>query len=165
MKINRRMMTEIFERMATSDLGYEQIMSERKKAHKSFISTRTVYRWLDADEALRHQAARAKDEQADLLHYRAQQQAAHPLIGTVKRTETSPDGKKIIITVSDNVERSKLLVQTTLRRAGELAPKKYGRNTPGESPDNPIHIKVDREEILGKLLGNRANPAAAGRGE
>jgi len=127
---------EICDRIATSDLGLEDILSqlaeERLQQQKTTPCLRTIYRWLESNESFSQRSARARTLQAQLLHDRAQRYAREALIGTIERTEDGPDGKKTTVTRSDNVERSKLLVQTTLRRAGQLDPKKYGERITAE---------------------------------
>lgn len=116
----------ICERIATSELGLEQVLQERKDAGFSSVSSTTIYKWLRINAEFAEQSACARKMQAELLHDRAQIQAQTPLIGRVTRFESSAEGNKTIETESDNVERSKLIVQTTLKRAGQLDAKKYG---------------------------------------
>ena len=98
----------------------------------SSVSTQTIYRWREDNEDFRSNSARARDMQAELLHDRAQLAAQTPLVGEVVKevvypaTDDKPERIERTVTVSDNVARSTLIVQTTLKRAGQLAPKKYG---------------------------------------
>lgn len=149
---------QICEGIGTTDLGLEEILAEltkyRKTLNKKTPALRTVYRWLVENEDFRQQSAHARTLQAQLLHDRAQKYAREPMLGTVTRVEKGPDGKKTITTESDNVERSKLLVQTTLRRAGQLDPKKYGESTTIRGDrDNPIPITLDSSELIAKIMG------------
>lgn len=116
----------ICERIATSELGLEQVLQERQCDGLSVVSSTTIYKWLRDNPEFAEQSARARKMQAELLHDRAQVIAQTPLIGRVTRIESGPDGAKTVETESDNVERSKLMVQTTLKRAGQLDAKKYG---------------------------------------
>jgi hypothetical protein len=68
----------------------------------------------------------ARKRQATILHDEAQEEAMRPLLGEIEKTVIKPDGREIHTTRNDNVERSKLIVQTLLKRAGQLAPSKYG---------------------------------------
>lgn len=89
-------------------------------------STVTVQTWRKTYPEFREAYKDARDQQAELLHDEAQRVAREPLPGIVEKTVIKPDGREIHTTSSDNVERSKLLVQTLLKRAGQLAPSKYG---------------------------------------
>lgn len=121
------MADEICERIATTEMGLEQVLEERRLLGKSFVSSTTIYKWLIQNGGFAEQSARARKMQAELLHDRAQIEAQRPLIGRITKTVQKEDGTtEVTETVSDNVERSKLIVQTTLRRAGQLDAKKYG---------------------------------------
>lgn len=154
---------EICERIATSEDGLEQVIDELKLTFGDRVpSVRVVYRWLESSEEFRQKSARARTLQAQLLHDRAQVYARQPLIGVVRTEIRKGDSTEIQEKTCDNVERSKLLVQTTLRRAGQLDPKKYADKTPGDSPDNPLHLKVEdvRGELISKLSGGSDTGAA-----
>lgn len=114
---------KICDRIATSEMGLEQVLEEIRLTDGEAPSTTTIYRWLEENSEFREQSARARRMQAELLHDRAQIAAQTPLIGhSVK--DSAKDGRTT--TTGDNVERSKLIVQTMLKRAGQLDPKKYG---------------------------------------
>lgn len=123
------MADEICERIATSDLGLEQVLAERKAESKSCVSSTTIYKWLNANPEFAEQSARARKMQAELLHDRAQQVAQTPLIGKIVKDDEKNGRTE---TTSDNVERSKLIVQTLLKRAGQLDAKKYGEKVEHE---------------------------------
>lgn len=116
----------ICERLATTDLGLEQILDERRQAKKSCVSSTTIWRWREEFEDFRNQFARARLMQAELLHDKAQEVASKALIGKIDTVKETKDGTFAESRVSDNVERSKLIVQTLLKRAGQLDSKKYG---------------------------------------
>lgn len=157
--------------IATTHLSLEKIMARLKKP----ISPRTWYRWLEESDDCRQKSARAREEQAHYLADRAVQEAFAPRRGkiikkvtnrivskgTVDDGEPEKDEVEITETISDNVERSKLIVQTIYRRAGQLYPKVYAeRNIQMGDPENPIAVKIDREELLAKLIGNRGTAPA-----
>jgi hypothetical protein len=147
---------KICERIATSELGLEQVLEEIRLTDGYAPATSTIYRWLETHPEFQELSARARKYQAQILHDRAQQVAQNPMIGIVERVEVV--GEKIVTTrtTSDNVERSKLLVQTLLKRAGQLDARKYGEKSEISGPNGgPIPIKLDREEIIAKLIGNR----------
>jgi hypothetical protein len=71
--------------------------------------------------------------QAELLHDRAQLAAQNALIvHTTRETVNAKGETETVTTVSDNVERSKLIVQTMLKRAGQLDSKRYGEKVQQE---------------------------------
>ncbi len=127
---------KICERIATSELGLEQVLDEIRLTDGWAPSTTTVWRWMNANEEFRNQSVHARTIQSELLHDRAQIQAQTPLIGVIEKTVQTGSGDdsktETTRTVSDNVERSKLIVQTTLKRAGQLNPKKYGERVQNE---------------------------------
>ena len=118
---------KICERIATSELGLEQVLAEIELTDGYAPGLTSVWRWKQANEEFRKQYLRAREDQAELLHDRAQQMAQNALIGHVTRQTVSADGKtETVTTTSDNVERSKLIVHTTLKRAGQLDSTRYG---------------------------------------
>lgn len=152
-KFSQAIADKICERLATTDLGLEEVLEQIKAEDGISVSIMSVWRWEQAHPKFREQSAHARKMQAQLLHDRAQKFAREPLIGKVKKTVKTSEGIETTVTVSDNVERSKLLVQTTLRRAGQLDSKKYGEKvTLGGDPDNPINHKIDGSELLEKIL-------------
>jgi hypothetical protein len=137
------------ERIATSELGVEQILQERRDMGLSSVSASTIYNWKLAHPEFMEQSACAREMQAELLHDRAQLAAQTPLIGEVVKeivypaTDDKPERIERTVTVSDNVERSKLIVQTTLKRAGQLNSKKYGDKLQHSGdPDAPLGITI-----------------------
>lgn len=147
---------EICERIATSDDGLEQVIEELKLTSGDRIpSLRLVYVWLESSEEFLHKYSRARLLQAQLLHDRAQVQAKTPLIGIVRKVERTGEKETVTETTTDNVERSKLLVSTTLKRASQLDPKKYGdrmalTGSDGKGPAIIIQSTVPRPDYEGK---------------
>ncbi len=135
----------ICERIATSDDGLEQVIDEMRLTLGDRVpGLTTIYRWLEESADFAEKSARARTLQAQLLHDRAQVQAKTPLIGVVRKIERNGEKETVTETTTDNVERSKLLVQTTLRRAGQLNPKKYGEKVgiAGADGDGPLEVVV-----------------------
>lgn len=134
---------KICDRIATSEMGLEQVLEEIRLTDGEAPGSTTIYRWLEEKPEFREQSARARRMQAELLHDRAQIAAQTPLIGhSVK--DSAKDGRTT--TTGDNVERSKLIVQTMLKRAGQLDPKKYGDKVQTEisGPEGaPLTLKVE----------------------
>lgn len=148
----------ICERLATSELGLEQILQERRDMGLSSVSTQTIYRWREDNEEFRSNSARAREMQAELLHDRAQIAAQTALIGEIVKeviypaTDDKPERIERTVTVADNVARSTLIVQTTLKRAGQLAPKKYGDKLALGGADGlpPIQAAITVEFVKSK---------------
>lgn len=133
---------KICERIATSELGIEQVLEEIRLTDGFAPSSTTIWRWTEEFEEFRNQSARARKMQAELLHDRAQLQAQTPLIGVIEKTVVNGDKIETTRTVTDNVERSKLMVQTTLKRAGQLNPQKYSdlQRLTGADGEGPVEI-------------------------
>jgi IS30 family transposase len=129
----------ICERLATTELGLEQVLQERRDQGKSSVSATTIYNWLNQFPNFLEKSARARKMQAELLHDRAQIVAQTALIGKVETVKETKDGTFAESRVADNVERSKLIVQTMLKRAGQLDSKRYGdRTVLAGDPDAPL---------------------------
>jgi hypothetical protein len=108
-------------------MGMEEVLEEIRLTDGWAPTVQTVWNWEDTHPEFFEQSARARTRQARLLHDRAQKYAREALIGRIETTEVKPDGTEVrTVKIADNVERSKLLVQTTLKRAGQLDCKKYG---------------------------------------
>lgn len=84
---------------------------------------RTVYRWLEADEAFRQQYARAKSLQADVLAAQVVDISNTPEEGV--KTKTDKDGN-LLVETGDMVEHRRLKIDARKWYASKLAPKKYG---------------------------------------
>ena len=137
-KYSPQIADKICERIATSEMGLEQVLEEIRLTDGYAPSSTTIYRWLESNKEFREQSARARRMQAELIHDRAQIDARTALIGVIE--ETIVDGEKIIKKrrVIDNVQRSQLIVQTSLKRAGQLDPKKYGEKVEINTINDPL---------------------------
>jgi hypothetical protein len=107
-------------------------------AHDAFPSSRTFYRWLLDREDLRQLYARARDAQLQIL---ADQIV--PLADTDRICEKitiKADGSREVV-VLDQVERSKLQIDSRKWLLSKLAPQKYGDKQQLTGPDGgPIQI-------------------------
>jgi hypothetical protein len=119
---------EVCERIATTQLSLEDILLEMRNGdYPKTPSLRTVWRWLESNEAFRQSSVRAREIQGDYFVDLAVKEAFSSRIGEISTEKESKSGGTFTETrTADNVERSKLIVQTLLKRAGQLAPKKYG---------------------------------------
>lgn len=143
MEFDQELADAICERIATTELGLEQVLEERRVASLSSVSSTTIYKWLNLNQEFAEQSARARKMQAELLHDRAQIAAQTPLIGKVEKV-SDKDGTTV--TISDNVARSQLIVQTMLKRAGQLDAKKYGESMKhtGADGEGPVQFTITR---------------------
>jgi len=110
-------------------------------------SPTTVLRWLKDNKSFRLQYACAKEAQADFLADEIREIADNELVGEV--TKITKDGT--FTETGDNVQRSKLMVDTRKWLMSKLLPKKYGDRTAiehsGEIKGNlPIHTFVSDEQ-------------------
>lgn len=135
-KFSQALADEICERIATTPRGLDWICEQ----DEALPSARTVHRWLDQNEVFRQSYARARERQADLLFDECLEIA----------DDTSGDSKLIgqgdaerLVADAEWISRSKLRVDTRMRMAGKLAPKKYGdRITHAGDPEAPLPAVV-----------------------
>lgn len=118
-KFDQAVAAEICERIATTPRGLDFICD----ADEALPCARTVARWLADQSAFCQNYLLAKGRQADLIFDQSLEIADTPLIGIEKITK--PDGA-IETREGDMLGHRKLQVDTRLRMAGKLAPKKYG---------------------------------------
>lgn len=112
---------------------------------KDFPSERSVYRWLEANEAFRQKYARAREFQAD--HYCSEiiQLADTPI--EARKVVIKPDGTEEI-TIGDAVDRTRLQIDARKWYASKVAPKQYGDKLTAEvsGPGGgaiPVSIEID----------------------
>jgi len=126
----------------------------------------TVYDWLEADAKASGEEssrfARARDIGERQLIEECLEIADTPQVGEI--VTEKPDG--IEIKRADMLEHRKLRIDTRLKLLAKWNPKKYGDRLGLSTPDGPLQVQqIDREEIIGKLIGNRAASEPAGRKE
>jgi len=109
----------ICEAIATTARGLDFICD----GNESFPHASTVHRWLNVHDAFRESYLRARERQADLIFDECLQIADEPLNGV--ETTTKPDGS-VETREGDMLGHRKLQIDTRMRMAGKLAPKKYG---------------------------------------
>ena len=109
----------------------------------------TVLRWL-ADEAktgFRDQYAHARDMQADALFDEALE-IADDALGD---WSTDKDGKKVVD--HENIQRSRLRVDTRKWAAGKMAPKRYGDKIQHTGDGGgPIRVRPDLSKLTSEEL-------------
>ena len=119
---------EICERIVESRMGLEHVL-DSMRAEPEFSATpglTTIYKWMDQYPAFAESSARARILSADTYVDAALNESHTSRIGEIEMVKETKDGTFKESKIADNVERSKLIVQTLLKRAGQLNPKKYG---------------------------------------
>jgi terminase small subunit-like protein len=118
---------------------------------------RTVFRWLGSREEFRHQYSIAREFQADLL-FDEILEIADNASGDIVRTVTA-EGREVERIDHENIQRSKLRVDTRKWMAGKLVPKKYGERIAHEHGDprgNPIGPTVNYFGCPESLVASKA---------
>lgn len=92
-------------------------------SEERFPSVNTFYRWMIHNEELRELYARAKDEQLQILADEIVPIADEDRI--CEKVTIKPDGSREVV-ILDQVDRSKLMIDSRKWLLSKLAPKKYG---------------------------------------
>lgn len=144
----------ICEAIATTPRGLDYIC----RHNKEFPSAATVHRMLNEDKEFCESYLRARERQADLIFDECLE-IADDCTNDSKYVGESGDTE---VCNNEWISRSKLRVDTRMRMAGKLAPKKYGDKvdvtTAGESLNDP----AAREARLAFLLGKAGTPVVTG---
>jgi hypothetical protein len=125
---DQRIADEICERIVESRMGLEHVL-DTMRVEPEFESTPTlvtIYRWMTENEQFFKASARARMLSADTYVDAAVNEAHTHRLGRIDGTRETKDGTFNESKIVDNVQRSQLIVQTLLKRAGQLNPKKYG---------------------------------------
>ena len=102
------------------------------------------YAWLDSHSDLAKSYARSREVQIDIQAERLKDISRTPMTGIVKVTRTGgKDGTTVETRESDNIERTRLIIDTEKWIASKLRPKKYGAQP----------IEVEGNDALKDLLG------------
>lgn len=108
---------EICEAIATTPRGLDYICAN----NESFPCARTVNGWLNQEPDFLQSYLRARERQADLIFDECLE------IADDSGADAAIDPKTGLLRVDGEViQRAKLRVDTRMRMAGKLAPKKYG---------------------------------------
>lgn len=142
-KLTKELASELFDRIASGE-------SIRVVCKSVEIAPITFYRWIDTDEELRAQYARAKElamEQMaeDIQNISDDSHADEKFI-------TDSNGNVIPVCNTEFVQRSKLRVDTRKWLMSKLAPKKYGEKSTTElvgkdGKDLPISIIIGEKQV------------------
>ena len=123
----------ICEKIATSNKGISTICSE-----EGMPSRTSVRRWIHDNEEFRDMYARAKEDQADYLADEIIQISDTEL----KTSSEFIGGEGSSTTISDNVQRSRLMIDSRKWLAMKLKPKSYGEKIDIEHTGNIIKVIV-----------------------
>lgn len=126
---------KICDLIATTPRGLEFIC----RNNEGLPSRATVLRWLASNQEFCASYLRARECQADLIFEDCLEIADTQVIG--EKVTTSPQGDTIV--TADMIEHRKLRIDTRMRMAGKLAPKKYG---------DKIDVTSDGKAIKGYMV-------------
>lgn len=125
-------------------MGLEHVL-DTMRAEPEFESTPTlptIYKWMLENKRFFEASARARMLSADTYVDAAVNEAHTHRLGRIDGTRETKDGIFSESKIVDNVQRSQLIVQTLLKRAGQLNPKKYGEKLVHEgNEDAPLIVK------------------------
>lgn len=134
----------ICEAIATTPRGLDYIC----KNTKGFPCAKTVHTWLTKDDNFLQSYLRARERQADLIFDECLE------IADESGADAVVDEKTGAIKVDGEViQRAKLRVDTRMRMAGKLSPKKYGESTQVKHADAEGN-KIDMVSLVKTLDGS-----------
>jgi hypothetical protein len=145
---NDEIANTICELIATTPRGLDFICDRRD----DLPTATTVHRWLNAYPEFCGNYLRARERQADLIFDQCLEIADNPLKGA--ETVTKADGS-IETREGDMIAHRKLQVDTRMRMAGKLSPKKYGDRSAVEH-SGQIGLEALIMESLGEPKGDGA---------
>jgi hypothetical protein len=147
----------ICEKIATTPRGLDYICA----VNDELPSASTVHRWLNEHPTFCESYLRARERQADLLFDECLEIADD---GTNDTKLVGRDGEQHEVQNSEWISRSKLRVETRMRMAGKLAPKKYGDKVTQELT-GPGGVPLTDEAAVAARLASILSNAAARKGE
>lgn len=133
--------------IATSDLGMEDALAylrpEFDADRVNVPSIMTVYRWRKESKEFDTLYRDARLMQSHYLVDCAMRYAKGPLNSEVRRVKTGPEGIETTVTTTDNVSRSRLIVETIMRRAAQLNPDyREKREEDSDKPNEQLEALV-----------------------
>ena len=143
---------EVCTKLQTSMDGLVKILDDLRAIKPDTPSFPTFYNWIRDDDDCLKLYSHARQLQADFFVDEAVKVARTPMMTETSKEWTNSRGQPCHTRIlSDNVERSKLIVYTLMKRAAQLNPKKYGEHMihSGDAGD-PIKLVV--EHIAGKRI-------------
>jgi len=152
-------MGDILAAIATTPKSLDSIC----KSDKRFPNAATVYRWIDADSELCERYTRAKEAQLQVLADQLVDLADNDRI--CRKVTIKPDGSEEIV-ILDQVDRTKLQIDTRKWLLAKLNPKKYGDKVeqfisgPG---GGPIQSAISVEFVRPDAVVSREDDLPLGR--
>ncbi len=147
----------ICERISTTPRGLDFICDQDEE----LPGASTVHRWLNERPAFLESYLRARERQADLIFDECLEIADDVSHDT--KTLKRADGTEYEQCDSEWISRSKLRVDTRLRMAGKLAPKKYGdRQIIAGDKDAPLEVNTTSDLERAKAVAALVAKATKG---
>jgi hypothetical protein len=139
-ELTQELSDAICEAIATTPRGLDYICNN----NESFPSAKTVHNWLNSNNDFLQSYLRARERQADLIFDECLE------IADSSGADAVIDEKTGSIKVDGEViQRAKLRVDTRMRMAGKLSPKKYGDSTTLKGDkENPLYDVVSLVKAL-----------------
>jgi hypothetical protein len=132
-KYDEKLADKICEMIATSNKSLASICQA-----EGMPSRATIYNWLKDNQLFLDKYTRAKEDQADFLAEEMIKIADEEM-----KTEVETEGEYLTITRQDNVQRSRLMIETRKWLAMKLKPKKYGEKLDVEVQSKIIKVEVE----------------------
>lgn len=104
-------------------------------------SRQSVFRWLAADDKLRYQYTRAREEQADVIFDDCLSIADDARNDWMERNGEEEAGYQLN---GENIQRAKLRIDTRKWMAGKLRPKVYGDKL--DIDQKVFNVTIDKED-------------------
>lgn len=114
-------------------------------------SRTSLYSWLEKDVKLQERFARANEVSDEVLFDEAIEVARKPLVEIIEEEGETDVGFSRRTTKRDNVQRSKLIVQTIHDRLARRNPRKYGAKIDITSDNEKLSLPV----ITGMIIKNQ----------
>jgi hypothetical protein len=132
-KYDEKLADKICEMIATSNKSLASICQA-----EGMPSRTTIYNWLKDNQLFLNKYTRAKEDQADFLAEEMIKIADEEM-----KTEVETEGEYLTVTRQDNVQRSRLMIETRKWLAMKLKPKKYGEKLDVEVQSKIIKVEVE----------------------
>lgn len=130
----------------------ESGMTVRDTLARTDTPSRTaLYSWLEKDAKMQERFARANEVSDEVLFDEALEVARKPLTEIITESGVTTDGFFSKEVKRDNVQRSKLIVQTIHDRLARRNPRKYGTKIDITSDNEKIALPV----ITGMVIKNQ----------
>lgn len=116
---------------------------------------RTIMAWLDDEryQDFQHNYHRARGHRTEAIFEEIRDVAKNPLVGEITVVKETKDGTFTETKVSDNVQRSDLMVKAAMWQLARMEPKKYGDSTTIKGDkEAPLYTKNSVSDEILKML-------------